>query len=281
MPGSEHHNSTGAHTAVPDPAHPYAGEAEFLHPMMAAAGELAQGWFERGTKSWSKGDGTPVSEADLAVDRFIRDKVATQYPGDGWLCEESTADQDRLAQDRVWVVDPIDGTRSFVAGGNEWSISVALVVAGRPVLGAVLRPLTGEYYQALKGTGAFCNGERLQVAGRTQLADAHIIGHKGVLRPERWRKPWPEVACSLTVSLALRLCLVAQGVADGTIAVGRKSDWDLAAGDLIVHEAGGRACDLAGQRFVYNQPETRQQGLVCAGPGLYGQMAGLAAGFIR
>ena len=246
---------------------PSPGEA--LEETLRAAGALALQHFGGAPRQWKKEDGTPVSEADLAVDELLRASLERIDAGAAWLSEESADQPDARKRPRCWIVDPIDGTSSFLSGGDNWSIVAALAEAGRPVLAGIYRPVTDDYFSAALGRGAFRNAKRLQVSNRTELQGARIISRRRALDAERWREPWPEVEAGMVTSLALRLCLVADASFDAAFAIGRKSDWDLAAGDLIVREAGGRVSDLGGEMLVYNRAETRQNGFVAAAPALH------------
>jgi len=243
--------------------------AEALEETLREAGGLALRHFGNRPRQWKKEDGTPVSEADLAVDDLLRARLARIDAGAAWLSEESADAPAARARPRCWIVDPIDGTSSFLAGGDNWSVVAALGDEGRPVLAGIYRPVTNDYFSAALGHGAFRNGERLHVSMRHELAGARIITRAKTLQPERWRQPWPAVEAGMVTSLALRLCLVADASFDAAFALGRKSDWDLAAGDLIVNEAGGRVSDLGGDTLCYNRAETRQNGFVAAAPGLF------------
>jgi len=251
------------------PRVPQPSPAEALEEVLRRAGALALKHFGSRPRQWKKEDGTPVSEADLAVDDFLRGGLSRIDAGAAWLSEESADQPGARARQRCWIVDPIDGTSSFLAGGDNWSVVAALSEAGRPLLAGIYRPVTDDYFSATLGHGAFCNAKRLHVSMRSELAGARIITRRKTLDPERWREPWPEVEAGMVTSLALRLCLVADASFDAAFALGRKSDWDLAAGDLIVHEAGGRVGDLGGRTLHYNRAETRQDGFVAAAPALF------------
>lgn len=248
---------------------PQHSPAEALEEVLRAAGSLALKHFGTSPRQWKKEDGTPVSEADLEVDDFLRKNLSRIDAGAAWLSEESGDQPGARAKPRCWIVDPIDGTSSFLAGGDNWSIVAALGDEGRPVLAGIYRPVTNDYFCAALGRGAFRDGKRLHVSMRRELAGARIITRVKTLQPERWREPWPAVEAGMVTSLALRLCLVADASFDAAFALGRKSDWDLAAGDLIVNEAGGRVSDLDGHMPFYNRAETRQNGFVAAAPGLF------------
>jgi myo-inositol-1(or 4)-monophosphatase len=230
---------------------------------MRDAGEIAMTFFRGTFKSWTKGTGdSPVSEADIAVNDLLRARLPVT--GDGWLSEESENDPTRLHAARVWVVDPIDGTRAYIAGREDWSISVALVEAGRPVVAAVFVPVADELFLATLGGGATLNDAPIAVSGGASLDGARVAGPKRLL--DRMSGRYPSLVPMPRVhSLALRLVRVAQAELDGAIAGGQASDWDLAAADLLVHEAGGALTSIDGQPPIYNRPEPVHCALLAAG----------------
>ena len=241
-----------------------------LETAIREAGEIALKYYHSSARSWNKGDGTPVTEADLAVDEFLKSTLLRDRPDYGWLSEETADNSDRLSCERVWIVDPIDGTRSFVERTGEWCISIALVERGKPVLARVFRPLAQDMYGATPGGGATRNDETISTSKTHELENCRMMTRGRVLDSSRWETPWPHMQTGIATSLALRLCLVADGSFDGTIALGNKCDWDLAAGDLIVREAGGCVTNIDGNLLTYNRKETRQPGgVVAAGQSLH------------
>ncbi len=248
-----------------------ASEADFSLALAAAqeAGEIALGFFRRGPKWRRKADGTPVCEADLAVDAALRESLLDARPDYGWLSEETADSPARLSRRRLWVLDPVDGTSGFLSGDDRWCVSLALVEDGRPVIGVIHAPALGRTWAARRGHGATCNGAPIRVSSRTELAGARIIGPRSVLDASCWAEPWPQVRLSRPPSLALRLAFVASADADAMLAPGPKSDWDIAAGDIIVREAGGRVTDAGGEEIRYNRADTRPFGVVAAGPALH------------
>ena len=238
-------------------------DRERLAEAVRDAGAVALKFFRGTFKSWTKGTGdSPVSEADIAVNDLLRERLP--LPGDGWLSEESENDPARLGARRVWVVDPIDGTRAYIAGREDWSISAALVEAGRPVVAAVFAPAADELFLATVGGGATRNGAPIHVSAGAGLDGARIAGPKRLLEWIAGRHPGI-VAMPRVHSLALRLVRVAQGELDGAIAGGHANDWDLAAADLLVHEAGGLMATLDGKVLSYNRSESTHDVLVAAG----------------
>ncbi len=238
-------------------------DAELLFDAVREAGALALTMQRQELRRWSKPDGSPVSEADEQVDLLLRGKLQAARPGYGWLSEETPDDRTRLASDTIWIVDPIDGTRAFIRGGAQWCIAAALISHGRPMAAAVYQPVTEEFFSAVAGEGACMNGAVLAVDDGGTLRGAHVVGTSKSLAPLADRGIKADVAGELP--LQLRLVFVAAGRFAAALSIGHKNDWDLAAGDLIVHEAGGRAGDLAGQPFIYNRSQTWQHGLVAAG----------------
>ena len=246
-----------------EPARAGTQELERLAPIMREAGAIAMKFRGASLKSWTKGGNSPVSEADIAVNHLLREKLPAA--GDGWLSEESENDPTRLQAHRVWVVDPIDGTRAYIAGRDDWSISVALVEDGRPVLAALFAPATDELFLAGAGIHSTRNGAPIAVTDDGSISGARVAGPKRML--ERIADRHPELVVMPRIhSLALRLARVATGEIDAAFTGGNSHDWDLAAADLLVHQAGGVISALDGGPLVYNRPEPVHDMLVAAGP---------------
>lgn len=246
-----------------------------------AAAALAMGYFERGVTAWDKSPGHPVTEADLAVDAFLRAELLRDNPGDGWLSEETADDPARLARRRVWVVDPIDGTRDFVRGRTGWAVSVALVEDGVVVMGCLAAPARGEVFVAGRGSGATLNGAPLAVTGRTTIAGFAMPVDAATLSASFWPEAWDAVAVEKPNSLALRIAHVARGVADGFIEGRTVAEWDVAAAALILTEAGGTVTDREGGRFAFNQPLPAIRGIVAATPALHDDLRRRLDGGLR
>ncbi len=244
-------------------------DLKLLIAAVGEAGDLAMTFFGNAPRTEIKPDGTLVSEADFAVDALLKKRLVPGGSSYGWLSEESEDNLDRLGKSRVWVVDPIDGTRAFLKDKPEWTISAALVEDGRPQLAAVFNPATGEFYQAARGGGAFLNGTRIAVPEPVNLEGCRLAASATQLRPGRWDRPWPEIEIVWVNSIAYRLALVAAGKCDGTISLSAKSDWDVAAAHLLVDEAGGIVTTHNGQPLVYNREDTRHSSIVSAGPALH------------
>jgi len=227
------------------------------------AGALALTTFRGQLKSWTKGKSSPVSEADLAVDALLRERLLAIHDA-GWLSEETEDDPARLGHSEIWAVDPIDGTRGYIAGSSDWGISAALVGNGRPVIAALYAPVTDELFLAVAGDGATLNSERIHASGGNDIAGRTFSGPKRRLDVLAAAEP-RIVAVPRISSLALRLARVAAGTLDGSFAGPNSHDWDLAAADLLVHEAGGALTNIAGDVLIYNQPDPVHQALIAAG----------------
>jgi len=237
-------------------------QAERLAAAVREAGALARSMFGAPIRNWIKGASSPVCDADIAVDALLRERLSDD--GIAWLSEESVDDPTRLAARYVWIVDPIDGTRAYIAGLTDWAVSAALVADGRPIAACLYAPLSEEFFMAVAGGGATCNGAPIAAAPGRELAHMRLAGPKRLLERLQGMAP-PFTVMPRTHSLALRLTRVAQGTFDAAIAGGNSHDWDLAAADLLVHEAGGALTPFAGGPVIYNCPVPRHGMLVAAG----------------
>jgi len=256
-----------------------ANEREILVAAVREAGALALKTFQTPLKSWIKDKTSPVCEADIAVDNLLRERLAGARPGIGWLSEESEDDRARRPATRLWIVDPIDGTRSYLAGRPDWVISAALVADGRPVLAAVLAPVTDELFVASLGAGATRNGAPIKAAAGDGFAGAKVAGPKRLVQTLALIEP-RIIAMPRLGSLALRLIRVAHGELDVAFASGNSHDWDLAGADLLVHEAGGVLTSLTGQTLTYNQPEPVHGALAAAGTARHAALGALTCNWI-
>ncbi len=236
--------------------------AKTLTATVRDAGTVALKTFKGDLKHWTKAGDSPVSEADMAVDALLKQRLA--MPGVGWLSEETEDNPARLDMRRLWIADPIDGTRAYIAGFPDWTIAVALVEDGRPLLGCVYAPVTDEMFFAQAGKGATCNGAKIAVTDSASLDGARVNGPKRAMEDLQKLRPTLEILPRIH-SLALRFARVAQGQVDGAYAGGNSRDWDLAAADLLVHEAGGLLTSLAGEAVIYNRIEPVHVPLVAAG----------------
>ena len=236
------------------------------------AGQMALGFFVPGAHTsarvWSKAGGSPVTEADVSVDTFLKVRLSQILPEAGWLSEETRDDLGRLGHELVWIVDPIDGTRSFLNGRLDWSVAVALLHRDRPVLGFVNAAAHGALFEAVRGAGAFRNGDPIGVSGAEALKGARATGPRPLV-DQLDRAAGPVQKIDKIASLALRLARVADGTVDVGLVSSDARDWDIAAADLVLEEAGGRLAALTGAVPCYNLREPVHGELVAAPSGLH------------
>lgn len=234
------------------------------------AGALAQSYFQGENKVWDKPDGAgPVSEADLAVDTLLRESLTQARPDYGWLSEETEDSDARYGQDKVFVVDPIDGTRSFLGGSSTWAHSLAVVERGQVTSAVVYLPMRDKLYGAALGSGAHLNGGALSPGRARDVSGSKVLATKPSMDLDHWPKGVPEMQRSHRPSLAYRLCLVAEGRFDAMFTFRKTWEWDIAAGILILSEAGAKASDSLGGQLRFNNPHPQTEGVVAAGPELH------------
>jgi myo-inositol-1(or 4)-monophosphatase len=237
------------------------------------AGKIARSYFGGSYKKWDKGKGDPVTEADLAVDKYLRETLTAARPDYGWLSEESVDDLRRLSTEFTFVVDPIDGTVAFLKNRPHFTICVALVREHLPGVGVVFNPITEECFTAISGEGAMMNGARIHTSDAAEVDHCRMLADRAMLAHPNWNnpplRPWPPMEIETRGSIAYRLALVANGSFDAMLALSAKRDWDLAAGDLIVREAGGMVTTHTGAQIRYNGEQTLQPSVVAAGARLH------------
>ena len=246
-----------------------------IEAVAAEAGELAMRYFRRDPDVWYKDGNSPVSEADIAVDRLLRDRLMTARPDYGWLSEETEDDLSRLGDRPVFVVDPIDGTRGFLKGQDCWCVSVAVVRGGRSLCGVLACPARGEMFAADQSSPSTRNGQPIHVADPEQV--------KTIAGPRRVIAKLPEDFFGLErgphiASLAYRLAMVADGRLTATLVKPYCNDWDLAAADLIVNRAGGAVVDIDGAPARYNRRDTTHGLLIAAPVGLLPRLRDAVSG---
>ncbi|MEM9210190.1 MAG: 3'(2'),5'-bisphosphate nucleotidase CysQ [Pseudomonadota bacterium] len=247
-------------------------DLELLLEGVRAAEPIAKRYFRADPQIWDKSDGQgPVTEADLAIDRELNSVFTTARPDYGWLSEETDDDPMRLDRDRVFIVDPIDGTRSFIAGHDNFAIAVAVAEKGVVTAAVVHMPIKGVTYAAGMGEGATKNGEPMRVSGRSGTPGARVLASGPTFEAENWKR-LPSVERHFRASLAYRICLIAEGRFDATASLRPTWEWDIAAGDLIAREAGARVTDQRGKDPVYNSQTAAQDGLMVANPRLHKEL---------
>jgi myo-inositol-1(or 4)-monophosphatase len=247
-----------------------------LQEAQTALSAFVSGAVDAQHKSGGRG---PVTEADRLVDRILRESLVRN--GDGWLSEESADDLQRLEKKHVWVVDPLDGTREFVEGIPEWSVSIALVENGRAVAGGICNPATGETFLASLETGLTCNGVPARVSTRTKLEGATVLASRSEVRRGDW-KQFERQAFTVRPmgSVAYKLARVAAGLEDATWTLCPKNEWDVAAGVALIEAAGGIVRTLDNEPRMFNCKTTLMSGLVASGPALRDEITALLAGHL-
>ena len=250
------------------------------HQAALEAGVVAMAHFRPGAQTSApihyKEGGSPVTDADLAVDRLLRDRLSAFDPAIGWLSEETEDDPQRLDRSLVWVVDPIDGTRSFAAGKRDWCIAIGLLAEGEPVLGVLHVPALGKTYQAYRGGGAWLNGASLRVTATTNTQGARLVGQDATLdQVERGGGAFTRLP--KVHSLAYRLAHVADGSADAGLSSKNPHDWDLVAAHALIHEAGGLMKQIDGRELNYNRASTRHPAVLAGHPLLVADLCAILA----
>ncbi|MEM8855127.1 MAG: 3'(2'),5'-bisphosphate nucleotidase CysQ [Pseudomonadota bacterium] len=217
------------------------------------AADVAMARFDTAVQQWTKADASPVSEADIAVDERLSAILRSARPDYGWVSEESALAHG--AGRRAFVVDPIDGTRAFLDGGSAWAISVAVVEGARPIAAVIMRPPKDHVFAASAGGGASLNGTALAISTRNGLEGARVAAPRKLFARGDLAAAGAQKA-NYIPSLALRLAKLCTDELDAMVAKGGAHHWDVAAGDLIVEEAGGALTDLSGRRIMYDTDTT-------------------------
>lgn len=240
-------------------------DLKLLTDAAQGAGLIAAEFWGNEPKSWEKDAGAgPVSVADLAVNDFLHTTLTTARPDYGWLSEETTDSDERLSDDTLFIIDPIDGTRSFLAGEKTWAISVAVVHRGEPVAGVIYLPVLEKLYGATLGGGARLNGEPINASGRADINGATVLAARSNLDPTFWRQGPPPLVRHFRPSLAYRMALVAEGRFDAMLTLRPTWEWDVAAGTLIAQEAGTTVTNRHGAKPIFNNPNPQIAGLIAA-----------------
>jgi myo-inositol-1(or 4)-monophosphatase len=246
---------------------PYEHELAVARETAHAAAGILERYYETDHAAWEKSKGNPVTEADLESDRLIAERLRAAFPKDGILSEETLHDAARASKRRVWIVDPMDGTKEFTQEIPEFAVSIALVEDGEPVVGVIENPAAGVAVWASRGSGCFRDGRRVRVSRCRELRRAVVIASrteisKGKFAPyEGWFGELRPVG-----SIAWKLACIASGDGDLNVSVAPKNEWDVAAGDLLVREAGGVYVAFNGSRRTYNQETTLIEASMAAGP---------------
>jgi len=247
-----------------------ASDLELLEAAAREAGALARHLLTKPLEIHSKGDAGPVTNVDFAVNDLLTEKLRSARPDYGWLSEETPDDHSqRIGKQRVFMLDPIDGTAAMIGKAPQWTISIGISDSDRAYAGVVYNPITDEMFLGAPGVRATLNGRPMFASSRDKLEGARMIGQKNRFSDRRWGSPWPKMDIIERQSIAYRMALVAAGQGDATVLFGFKNEWDIAAGAALIEAAGGRVSDLWGEPIVLNQPNPRAPGVTAAGAALH------------
>ena len=237
-------------------------EHNLVKESILEAGKLALKWFKKDPEQWKKDDGSLVSKADIEINDLLNKLLKNKNPEFGWLSEENEDDRSRLNKKITFVVDPLDGTKAFLEGKKEFSISVAIVKNGLPISGIVFSPSTGEMFEAEKNKGSWKNNKKVIISNYNRLEKCKMIAFKPMFSHPAWKEPWPKMDIENRNSIAYRMALVASGQYDAMMALNSKNDWDIAAGDLLISEAGGIVTLHTNKKIIYNTENIKKPSVI-------------------
>jgi myo-inositol-1(or 4)-monophosphatase len=251
---------------------------ELEHARRAAleAGEILRRYFrDRGYEVGSKGRDNPVTSADLEADAALREHLSRAFPEYGWLSEETADNAARLSCRRVWIVDPLDGTKEFIKGIPEFVVAIALAEDGVPVLGVTYNPIKREMFWAARGAGCYLDDTLVHVTASAGLAGSVVLASRSETARGEWGAYQDKIVSHPIGSVAYKVALVAAGKADGTFTATPKSEWDVASGAALIAEAGGVMTDIHGDPIRFNRKQVKLDGFIAAGPALHAALSKL------
>jgi myo-inositol-1(or 4)-monophosphatase len=231
---------------------------------LEAGAILRRFWSDRSYKVGSKGRDNPVTSADFAADRAIRKILREGFPDYGWLSEETADSRERLSARRVWIVDPLDGTKEFINGVPEFCVAIGLAEDGVPILGVTYNPIRREMFWAARGLGCHLGARRVRVTRTRVLKRATVLASRSEIARGEWLVFKGIVGVSPTGSVAYKLARVAAGLGDATFTRSPKSEWDIASGAALIAEAGGKMTDIEGREVRFNQASVKRHGLIAS-----------------
>jgi myo-inositol-1(or 4)-monophosphatase len=235
-----------------------------------AAGEIIRGYYEGTIAVREKSHDNPVTEADLRSNECIETRIRAAFPADGWLSEETRDSHERLGRERVWIVDPLDGTKEFIQHIPELCVCIALVERGAPIVGVSYNPITDDMVSAARGGGTHHNGKSTRVSDVGNLRDARVLASRSEDKRGEWDPFKPKMNVVLTGSVAYKLALIASGRGDATFSLTPKNEWDICSGAALILEAGGRITDRDGKPLRFNQEKTLLPGIIATNGALFG-----------
>jgi myo-inositol-1(or 4)-monophosphatase len=260
----------------------FAREREVAVAAAREAGAIVRRYYEQGgAEVREKAPDSPLTLADLEANACIRRHVSEAFPADGWLSEETADSTERLTKRRVWVVDPLDGTKEFIQHIPEFCVCIALTDAGRPVVAVEYNPAADRLYVAVRGQGTTVNGAPARVSTTSDVARARVLASRSEDKRGEWDAFKPHCRVVLTGSVAFKLAELATGNGDATFTLTPKNEWDICAGALLVEEAGGRATGLDGKPLVFNQPSPLRPGMIASNGVLHASLLALIADVAR
>ncbi len=251
-------------TRLPAELCAFSREAEFARKAALAAGDILKRYYRGSYKIGSKGRNNPVTSADLDADRAIRRMLTGAFPDYGWLSEETVDNSERLGKRRVWIVDPLDGTREFIEQVPEFCVAIALADRGEPVVGVSYNPITREMFWSARGMGCYLGKTRVRVTRTRTLHRANVLASRSETARGEWEVFHGVIKIAPTGSVAYKLAMVAGGKADATFTRSPKNEWDIASGAALIAEAGGTITDIEGRALKFNQQRTKCAGLVAS-----------------
>ena len=235
-----------------------------------ASGEIAKSFFRKQPETWEKDDKSgPVTEADIAINRMLKAELLFNRPDFGWLSEETEDSSERLSYSNVFIVDPIDGTRSFISGNKMFSHSLAIARNGYIVAGVVFLPILNLMYTASETNPSELNGKRIEASKTKKIENSRVLTSIKNMNSRNWKGRAPSVNIAHRSSLAYRLCLVADGQFDAILTLRKCWEWDIAAGDIIIRKAGGRVTDKYNKPILFNKANNTNEGCIGAGCNLH------------
>ena len=240
-----------------------------------AAGAAVRRWYESAYTVREKGHDSPVTEADVEANQCIQERIAAAFPEDGWLSEETRDSPERLTKARVWIVDPLDGTKEFINHIPEFCVCIGLVEHGMPILGVSFNPVRDELFAGARGHGVTLNGAPARVSTQAAIGAARFLASRSESSRGEWDAYKDTLHVDLTGSVAYKLALIAAGQGDATFSLTPKNEWDVCAGAALITEAGGRITDCYGKPLRFNQRDTKLPGIIACNAHLHAPIMAL------
>ncbi len=239
-------------------------QSELKYALKAAikAAKIIAKQYNQSYKIIEKSFDQPVTDADFAANRIIKEILTKHFPDDAWLSEEDVAEIERFDKKRIWVIDPLDGTKEFINKNPEFAVSIALVEDGQPILGVICNPITKEVFSAVKNHGAFYNNEPIHAKTHDPQSKPSLFVSVSEHKRGEWENYKDDFEITTRGGCAYKMVGIAMGKADGTFTLSHKNEWDCCAGHIIIEEAGGIVCHLDGSPITYNNPITSLPGLI-------------------